>query len=157
MPYSLSYDNLIVLFVSARPPLFRVGMAAISCDQCVLMFSMHHIIADGISVKILIRDFTALYNGDQLEPQSVSYKDYVPWHLSFLNSDGYKNKWSIGFSVMREIFPYSPCRRFQPSLCTHRAGPPDSDGITGGGSAGFTRLCSGKRLQFIHSAAHRVL
>lgn len=79
-------------FCLSEAPLFRVGMAAISCDQCVLMFSMHHIIADGISVKILIRDFTALYNGDQLEPQSVSYKDYVPWHLSFLNSDGYKKQ-----------------------------------------------------------------
>lgn len=79
-------------FCLNEAPLFRVGMAEISCDQCLLMFSMHHIIADGISAKILIRDFTAFYNGDQLEPLAVSYKDYVPWHLAFLDSDGYKRQ-----------------------------------------------------------------
>ncbi|MCP4213628.1 MAG: hypothetical protein GY765_03180, partial [bacterium] len=38
-----------------------------------------HIISDGISVQVLIRDFTALYEKKQIPELRLQYKDYCHW------------------------------------------------------------------------------
>ena len=43
-------------------PLWRVGVARIDARTTLLVVVMHHIIADGWSSKILLRDFLALYD-----------------------------------------------------------------------------------------------
>jgi amino acid adenylation domain-containing protein len=40
---------------------------------------MHHIISDGISQTVLTGDFIALYNGEELEPLPLQYKDFCGW------------------------------------------------------------------------------
>ena len=60
-------------------PLLRVGLIAVSNEENILMFDMHHIIADDISEKILLRDFMSLYNDESLAPLPLSFKDYAEW------------------------------------------------------------------------------
>ncbi len=45
----------------------------------LLMVDMHHIITDGTSIDILIKDFLALYAGKDLPPPRIRCKDYVEW------------------------------------------------------------------------------
>ena len=45
----------------------------------LLLFDMHHIINDGMSMTILINEFQALYNGENLEPLTHQFKDYSEW------------------------------------------------------------------------------
>lgn len=59
-------------------PLLRVQMVKRQTD-CLLLFDMHHIIGDGISMEILLDEFIKLYHGDFLEPVTHQYKDYSEW------------------------------------------------------------------------------
>lgn len=63
-------------------PLFRVGLLTNTEDSHLLMIDMHHIIADGMSQAILIRDFMALYKGEGLPDVPVQPKDYAMWQIS---------------------------------------------------------------------------
>ena len=46
------------------------------------MVDMHHIISDGISMGIMIREFMALYNDEALPATNLQYKDYAAWQHS---------------------------------------------------------------------------
>ncbi|RJE90836.1 amino acid adenylation domain-containing protein [Paenibacillus sp. 1011MAR3C5] len=44
-----------------------------------LLLNVHHIVADGIAVKLLLEELTALIDGAVLAPVSLHYKDYAAW------------------------------------------------------------------------------
>ena len=46
-----------------------------------MLFDIHHIISDGVSMGILINEFNDLYSAKELEPLKVQYKDYSAWQL----------------------------------------------------------------------------
>ena len=50
------------------------------------MMDLHHIIADGASLSILINEFVALYQGETLPPLRLQYRDYSEWNNRLLNS-----------------------------------------------------------------------
>ena len=45
----------------------------------LMMFDMHHIVSDGMSVNTFTNEFMALYNGEKLEPLTHQFKDYSEW------------------------------------------------------------------------------
>ena len=62
---------------------------------------MHHIITDGVSYSILIRDFLKLYRGESLSKPGVRFIDYAEWQQSEqflekqqLQKDFWKNEMS---------------------------------------------------------------
>ncbi|MCG7410887.1 condensation domain-containing protein, partial [Paenibacillus sp. ACRRX] len=66
-------------FELEQPPLLRVGLIEIALEHHLLLFDMHHIVSDGVSMAILVDEFTRLYSGEQLPPLHIQYKDYVQW------------------------------------------------------------------------------
>ncbi|MBY0220767.1 condensation domain-containing protein, partial [Paenibacillus illinoisensis] len=60
-------------------PLFRVGLIELAAEKHLLLLDMHHIISDGISMTILVREFNALYSGKELPELRVRYRDYGAW------------------------------------------------------------------------------
>ncbi|GAA3932910.1 amino acid adenylation domain-containing protein [Chitinophaga oryziterrae] len=107
MPFNLEYIHLedtdeqeisrYIAEVSCRPfdlrhgPLFRAGLIRKSNDNYQLWFNMHHIISDGWSMEVLLKDVQQLYmaetkgNGLILPPLSIQYKDYAAWQQAQLN------------------------------------------------------------------------
>jgi fengycin family lipopeptide synthetase D len=79
--------NFIRPFDLAFPPLFRVGMIRLQEKKNILMVDIHHIISDGTSISILVRDFLALYQGTELPSQAIQYKDYSQWQNSRQRSE----------------------------------------------------------------------
>jgi amino acid adenylation domain-containing protein len=81
-------DEFVKPFDLARAPLLRVDLirAADREDKYYLLFDVHHIISDAISMEVLIGDFAALYQGKKLEPLTVQYKDYATWQNNYFNS-----------------------------------------------------------------------
>ncbi|WP_367865340.1 amino acid adenylation domain-containing protein [Pedobacter sp. WC2423] len=79
-------DQLIADFIRpfelSRAPLIRLGLMALDTEEHILMVDMHHIISDGVSRNILIRDFMALYNEEVLPELNLQYKDYAVWQQS---------------------------------------------------------------------------
>ncbi|WP_338532882.1 amino acid adenylation domain-containing protein [Paenibacillus peoriae] len=69
-------------FDLAKPPLLRVGLIELAPERHILMYDMHHIISDGVSMEIFVEEFVRLYGGEQLEPLRVQYKDYTVWQHS---------------------------------------------------------------------------
>ncbi|CAH8718930.1 non-ribosomal peptide synthetase [Paenibacillus thiaminolyticus] len=69
-------------FDLAKPPLLRVGLVELAPERHILMYDMHHIISDGISMEIFVEEFVRLYGGEQLEPLRIQYKDYTVWQHS---------------------------------------------------------------------------
>ena len=54
-----------------QAPLLRVMLIKLAAVQSVIVIDMHHIIADGVSVNVIIRELIALYEGQTL-PSCVS-------------------------------------------------------------------------------------
>jgi amino acid adenylation domain-containing protein len=76
-------DEVITQFIRPfelhKAPLIRAGLMTIAANEHILMIDAHHIIKDGISEGILVRDFMALYNNDPLPALKLQYKDFAEW------------------------------------------------------------------------------
>ncbi|MDW3191885.1 MAG: amino acid adenylation domain-containing protein [Cytophagales bacterium] len=83
-------DQFIRPFDLSKSGLIRITLVRLSQEDHLLLLDMHHIITDGLSKDILIKDFMALYLGEELEPLSIQYKDYAEW----LSQNGQHNKMS---------------------------------------------------------------
>jgi amino acid adenylation domain-containing protein len=79
-------------FDLSRAPLLRVGLIKAEGGQQVLVYDMHHIITDGTSMEILIRDFMALYTGKELPGLRLQYKDYAQWQNSPARQEAIKKQ-----------------------------------------------------------------
>ncbi|UCH95170.1 MAG: amino acid adenylation domain-containing protein [Candidatus Aminicenantes bacterium] len=66
-------------FDLSRAPLLRVVILHTGEERYVLVISMHHIISDGTSTGIFISDFLSFYQGKELSPLPLCYKDFVFW------------------------------------------------------------------------------
>ncbi|WP_313559736.1 non-ribosomal peptide synthetase, partial [Ruminiclostridium cellobioparum] len=93
-------DSLVKGFIQpfdlSKAPLLRISLARISDTKHILMFDMHHIIADGSSMEILIKEFTTLYEGGELPPLRIQYKDFACWQKLMVTSEavcGQKRYW----------------------------------------------------------------
>lgn len=89
-------DKTIIRFI--RPfdlkiaPLFRVRLLRLEKDKHLLMLDIHHIISDGVSMNILVEEFTKIYQGRELEDLRIQYKDFAEWQNNLLNSDVMKEQ-----------------------------------------------------------------
>ncbi|TPG85648.1 amino acid adenylation domain-containing protein [Brevibacillus laterosporus] len=85
-------EEFVKPFDVSMGPLLRVKIAKVNEDQYVLLVDMHHIISDGVSMGILIREFTDLYSGKALEPLRLQYKDFSAWQNDLLRSEKMMNQ-----------------------------------------------------------------
>ena len=69
-------------FDLSRAPLMRVGLIKKEEKKHILVMDMHHIITDGTSLEITVRDFISFYSRRELPPLKLRYKDYSQWRQS---------------------------------------------------------------------------
>ncbi|MHC6529714.1 SDR family NAD(P)-dependent oxidoreductase [Vibrio proteolyticus] len=74
-PFNLHDDELI-----------RLILIKLKNNDYLFFFDIHHIISDGLSQDIFVRDFVKIYQGGELEPLSIQYKDYTVWQHEFSKS-----------------------------------------------------------------------
>ncbi|MDI9508396.1 MAG: amino acid adenylation domain-containing protein [Bacillota bacterium] len=67
--------------------LLRVGIARIEAEKFLLFLDTHHIITDGVSLGILIREFANIYSGLMAEQIDIQYKDYADWQYRRQSSE----------------------------------------------------------------------
>lgn len=72
-------SHLLQSFDLGKAPLLRVNLVKVGSSRYILFYDIHHIISDGISVNILVRDFLDFYNNKTLPELRVQYKDYIVW------------------------------------------------------------------------------
>lgn len=84
-----------------RPPLLRAGLVSLAPDRHLLLFDLHHIIADGISTTIFDRELIAAYEGRDLPQPALQYKDYAEWQNGLLDAgalDEHERYWLDRFA-----------------------------------------------------------
>jgi len=69
-------------FDLSEAPQFRVGLVKQEEKKYILMVDMHHIVSDGTSMGILIRELMGLYGGEELPALRLQYKDFSLWQVS---------------------------------------------------------------------------
>jgi len=79
-------------FDLGRAPLFRVGLLTLDNGARFLLFDMHHIISDGASINILVRDLSALYSSKGLPELKIQYKDFAAWQAKRMNDTSIRSK-----------------------------------------------------------------
>ncbi|MCP4153286.1 MAG: amino acid adenylation domain-containing protein, partial [bacterium] len=85
-------DEFIRPFELSRPPLLRVGLMEISPTINVFIADMHHIIADGVSMDIFIKDFMAHYEGKEQPPLKLQYRDFSEWQNAMTQTGEMRKK-----------------------------------------------------------------
>jgi len=111
-------------FDLTTPPLLRVGLMPLSSSTSILMVDKHHIISDGISMNILIRDFMTLYQGGTLTPLRLQYKDYCGWQNSETQIEAIKKQEVFWLSQFDDDLPvfHLPLDEPRPAMANFEGG-----------------------------------
>lgn len=74
-------------------PLLRAKVIRLSDEEHILLLTMHHIVSDGWSIGVLVRELAAFYDALSnhqpvpLSPLSIQYADYAIWQQQRLQGD----------------------------------------------------------------------
>lgn len=77
----------------ARSPALRSSLLRLSNEEHILLFTLNHIVSDGWSVGVLVREVTRLYeafcggNVSPLPELPIQYADYALWQRQRLQGD----------------------------------------------------------------------
>ncbi len=80
-------------FVLSEGPLFRVVLYRLAAQEHVVLLAMHHIVADGWSMAVMLRElgicYAALERGAAipLEPLPIQYADFAAWQAERMQDD----------------------------------------------------------------------
>ncbi|MBZ4402515.1 condensation domain-containing protein, partial [Myxococcus sp. AS-1-15] len=86
-------QEVLLPFDLARGPLLRVTLLRLSAEEHVLVVVMHHIVSDGWSTGLLVREVAALYGAyvegrpSPLGELPVQYGDYAEWQRGWLQGE----------------------------------------------------------------------
>ncbi|HVF48754.1 MAG TPA: amino acid adenylation domain-containing protein, partial [Pyrinomonadaceae bacterium] len=115
-------------FELGQVPLLRAALLRFSESEHVLLVTMHHIVSDGWSLGVLIKEVAALYKafssgGESPLPElSIQYADYAAWQREWLQGEVLDNQLSYwkrqldGASHVLEL----PTDRPRPPVQTYR-------------------------------------
>ena len=94
-------------FDLGKAPLLRVNVIKIaeSEDENILFVDMHHIISDGISIEVLIKEFVDIYSGKTVPELTVQYKDFAAWQNNMMKSEAYKKQEEYWLKEFEEEIP----------------------------------------------------
>ncbi|MEW6736875.1 MAG: amino acid adenylation domain-containing protein, partial [Acidobacteriota bacterium] len=76
-----------------QAPLIRGKIVRISAQEVIVLLTMHHIVSDGWSMGVMIRELGQLYGGYvndikvELPPLSLQYADYAEWQREWLQGE----------------------------------------------------------------------
>ncbi|MEC1536488.1 non-ribosomal peptide synthase/polyketide synthase [Bacillus sonorensis] len=88
-----------------KAPLLRAEVLKVSDDEHMMMFDMHHIISDGVSLTVLTKDLAELYEGKQLPPLAIQYKDFSEWQKQFYQKEEIKRQEDYWLNVFQDEVP----------------------------------------------------
>ena len=109
-------------------PLLRVSLLRLAEEDHVALFTMHHIVSDGWSMGILVREVAALYGayvrGEEspLPELAVQYGDFAAWQREWLQGEVLDRQLSYWKERLRGAPPALelPTDRPRPTVLTQR-------------------------------------
>jgi amino acid adenylation domain-containing protein len=89
----LTSEEALGPFDLQRDVLLRVRVLRLADDRHSLLVTVHHIICDGWSIGVMLREIAALYEArvagraTPLSPMSLQYADFAHWQRDFMSGD----------------------------------------------------------------------
>ena len=89
----LSAEEACAPFDLAQGPLIRARLIRLAEDDHVFLLTQHHIVCDGWSMGVMVRELNALYGAfsagldDPLAPLAIQYPDYASWQRQWLSGE----------------------------------------------------------------------
>ena len=80
-------------FDLARGPLLRLRLVHLAADEHAALMTMHHIVSDGWSTEVLIRELVTLYTSElsgqssPLPELALQYADFAVWQRGYLSGE----------------------------------------------------------------------
>ncbi|MGS0897493.1 amino acid adenylation domain-containing protein, partial [Burkholderia stagnalis] len=109
-------------------PLLRAKLLRLDAQRHVVLFTLHHIVSDGWSMGVLVREFAALYAAalsgepDGLPPLAAQYADFSVWQRDWLRGevlDAQLAYWTDALRGAPELLAL-PTDRPRPAMQTYR-------------------------------------
>ena len=104
VPGHLADEEAARPFDLARGPLFRARVVCFSPVEHTLLLTVHHVVCDGWSLGVLLRDFASLYGAfvlgepSPLPPLPLQFADYAEWQRDRAVAGGF----DAGLAYWRE-------------------------------------------------------
>ncbi|MBV8200195.1 MAG: hypothetical protein JOZ15_06190 [Acidobacteria bacterium] len=117
-------------FDLGRGPLLRSALLRLLPEQHVLLLSLHHIVCDGWSQRVLVQELDALYAAflagrpSPLPPLPLQYADFSVWQRQWLRGERLAEElayWTRHLDGAPALLAL-PCDRPRPAVPRHRGG-----------------------------------
>ncbi|HVR99673.1 MAG TPA: condensation domain-containing protein, partial [Thermoanaerobaculia bacterium] len=83
----LARDEARRPFDLQRGPLLRLALVRLAGREHLLLLTLHHIVSDGWSMGVLLREIAALYSSSPLPELTVQYADFAVWQRRWLQGE----------------------------------------------------------------------
>jgi amino acid adenylation domain-containing protein/non-ribosomal peptide synthase protein (TIGR01720 family) len=118
------------LFDLARGPLLRATLVRLGAEDWIALLTLHHIVSDGWSLGILVREISALYGAaatglpSPLPALPVQYADFAVWQRDWLSGAVLEHEIAFWRDQLRGAPPELrlPLDRPRPAVHTGRNG-----------------------------------
>jgi amino acid adenylation domain-containing protein len=112
-----------------RGPLLRVKVLKLEEDEQVLLYTMHHIVSDGWSIGILVKEVGTLYQAysagqpSPLDELPIQYVDYAVWQREWLEGEALERQLAYWRKQLAGAPPLElPMDRLRPAVLSYRGG-----------------------------------
>lgn len=121
----LAHEEAEKPFDLATGPLLRVKLVQLEEQEHVLFVTMHHIVSDGWSIGIMMREVSQLYGAclagenSPLQELELQYADYAVWQQNWLQGEVLERQLGYWKKQLADIQPLDlPTRRVRSELAT---------------------------------------
>ena len=115
-------------FDLTQGPVLRVTLLRLQAEEHVVLFTMHHIVSDGWSMGVLVRELVTLYGAylegkdSPLPELKVQYADYALWQREWLQGEVLEEQvqyWREQLSGAPAVLEF-PADKPRPNVQSHR-------------------------------------
>jgi amino acid adenylation domain-containing protein len=115
-------------FQLSRGPLVRTKLLRLADFEHILLLTMHHIVSDGWSIGIMVRELSRLYGrymkGEEssLSELTIQYADYATWQHDWLQSGALEHQMSYWRRQLAGMQPLDlPTDKARTKVRSHRS------------------------------------
>ncbi|HEY9881711.1 MAG TPA: amino acid adenylation domain-containing protein [Leptolyngbyaceae cyanobacterium] len=108
-------------------PLLRVTLLQFAPTEAVMLLTLHHIVADGWSLGVLVRELAAFYTAfveektPELPPLPIQYTDFACWQRNWLQGEVLEEQLAYWRKQLHDLpILHLPSDRPRPAVQTYR-------------------------------------
>jgi hypothetical protein len=102
-------------------PLFRFSILVLREEEFILIGSIHHIITDGISMSVLLKETHELYTTGSLPPLQIQYPDFSIWQREQAQTPEFQAHLDYWRIQLKDVPPLQlPTDYVRPPILTNR-------------------------------------